>query len=145
MKLYNPYTHHYINYPLDLSSDNIVLEYHITHETFFCSWHTSWCVAHLESGDVLYIPYGDRNRRNIYVVTPFYLDKTVSFPHGVYTLSYNEFIGTSSLNMPDDSYSSNNYTANDIDDCLDDSFDDDDFDFEEFFNNTYKPKYISFY
>lgn len=124
MKLYNPYTKGSINYPLDLSSDNIVLEYHITHETFFCEWHTSWLVANLKSGDVLYIPYGEQNRRDIYIVTPFYLNKEVQFPHGVYTLSYSKFLDSSSFNIPE---SVDNDNDNDDDD-----------DFEDFFANNFK-------
>lgn len=141
MKLYNPYTKGSIDYPLDLSPNNIVLEYHITHETFFCEWHTSWLVANLKSGDVLYIPYGDRNRRDIYVVTPFYLNKEVQRPYGVYTLRYSEFLQVSKLDIPDDISDTKNIT----DEIEEDTFDDDDF--EDFFNsiNNFKPKYVSFY
>ena len=122
MKLCNPYTRKNIEYPLNLDSDNIIIEYYITHETFFCSWHTSWLVLHLQSGDVIYIPYGERNRRDIYVVTPWYLNKTVKFPHGVYTLKYNEFLNVSSLNISDK--------------FDEDNFEEDD-DFDEFFFNNY--------
>lgn len=152
MKLYNPYTKGSINYPLDLSPDNIVIEYYITHETFFCEWHTSWLVVNLKSGDVLYIPYGDRNRRDIYVVTPFYLNKEVQFPYGVYTLSYNEFLKVSRLDIPDNveenDHHINNTSNNTAEDMLDDNgYDDDDDDFEEFFNsnNNFKPKYVNLY
>lgn len=139
MKLYNPYTKGSIDYPLDLSPNNIVLEYHITHETFFCEWHTSWLVANLKSGDVLYIPYGERNRRDIYVVTPFYLNKEVQYPYGVYTLKYHEFLQVSRLDIPDDVEEHNNNIVED------DDFEDDDF--EDFFNsnNNFKPKYVSLY
>lgn len=142
MKLYNPYTKGSINYPLDLSPNNIVLEYYITHETFFCEWHTSWLVANLKSGDVLYIPYGERNRRDIYVVTPFYLNKEVQRPYGVYTLRYSEFLQVSKLDIPND------VNENTIDNVIEDAFDDDDDDdddFEDFFANSFKPKYVSFY
>ena len=117
MLLYNPYTRKRIDYPLDLSPNNIVLDYHIEHETCFCAWRSHWVVAQLLSGDVIYIPYGERNRRDIYVVTPFYLNHTVSFPHGVYTFKYNEFMRESQLNFDD-------YIFNDA--CM---LDDDDNDF----------------
>lgn len=99
MILYNPYTHSHIDYPLDLSSNNIVLNYHIQHETFFCPWHTTWMVLNLYSGDVVYLPYGEKNRRDIYVVTPFYLNHEVAFPYGVYTLRYSEFLRCSEIKI----------------------------------------------
>ena len=133
MKLYNPYTKGSIDYPLDLSSNNIVLEYHITHETFFCAWRTSWLVLNLESGDVIYIPYGEQNRRDIYIVTPFYLNKEVQFPHGVYTLSYSKFLDSSSINIPESVDNDNNNNNDDNDD--------DDDDFEDFFVNNFKPNF----
>lgn len=87
--LFNPYTKGCIEYPLDLNLDE--LTYHIEHETFFCPYFTSWAVTVLESGDVIYIPCGQNRSRNIYVVTRFYLDKSVTFPRGVYTIPLNHF------------------------------------------------------
>lgn len=100
MLLKNPYTKKCINYPLDLSLDNIAGKYFIEHETFFCSWFTQWYVVHLYSGDVLYIPSGTRNNRDIYVVTYYYRTKEVKFPFGVYTLSFSEFLKESELKLP---------------------------------------------
>ena len=125
MNLYNPYTRKSVNYPLDLSNKNIVRKYYMTHETFFCQWHTTWQVLHLQSGDVIYLPYGDRNRRDIYIVTPHYLNKTVRFPYGVYTLKYYEFLKTSTLNIPNNTY----------DDEEDDWFDDEDDDYAAYLNS----------
>jgi hypothetical protein len=48
-------------------------------------------VTVLESGDILYIPCGENRSRDIYVVTRFYLDKTVKFPKGVYTIPLTYF------------------------------------------------------
>lgn len=92
MLLKNPYTKKSINYPLDLSLDNIAGKYFIEHDTFFCSWFTQWLVVHLYSGDMIYIPAGFRNSRDIYIVTYEYRVKEVQHPFGVYTLSYNEFL-----------------------------------------------------
>lgn len=89
MKLFNPYTGGCIEYPLDLDLEKHT--YHIEHETFFCQYHTAWAVTTLDTGDVVYIPCGQNRSRNIYVVTRFYLDKTVKFPKGVYTLPLSYF------------------------------------------------------
>ena len=89
MKLHNPYTKGYIEYPLDF--DLYKQTYHIEHETFFCRYFTSWAVTILDSGDVIYIPCGANRSRDIYVVTRFYLDKTVKFPKGVYTIPLAQF------------------------------------------------------
>lgn len=90
MKLFNPYTKGYIEYPLDFDFNQQT--YHIEHETFFCPYFTSWAVTQLKSGDVIYVPCKQNRSRNIYVVTRFYLDKTVAFPKGVYTIPLNYFI-----------------------------------------------------
>jgi hypothetical protein len=89
MKLHNPYTKGYIEYPLDFNLHQQT--YHIEHETFFCRYFTSWAVTTLDSGDVIYIPCGRNRSRDIYVVTRFYLDKTVKFPKGVYTIPLSNF------------------------------------------------------
>ena len=100
MLLKNPYTKKCIDYPLDLSSGNAVYQCHIEHETFFCPWFTKWLVVYLYSGDILYIPAGERNLRDIYVVSHFYRVKEIKYPHGVYTLSYDEFLKESELEIP---------------------------------------------
>ena len=92
MKLFNPYTKGCIEYPLDF--DFHKQTYHIEHETFFCSYFTSWAVTILETGDMIYIPYGKNRSRDIYVVTRFYLDKTVKYPKGVYTIPLSYFTTT---------------------------------------------------
>lgn len=89
MKLHNPYTRGCIEYPLNFDFSKFT--YHIEHETFFCRYFTSWMVTVLESGDILYIPCGENRSRDIYVVTRFYLDKTVKFPKGVYTIPLTYF------------------------------------------------------
>lgn len=91
MLLRNPYTRRYFDYPLDLSYNNIVLDYRIEHDTFFCPYFSQWLVAELESGDVVYIPTGENRNRNVYVVTSFYRTKQVQHPYGVYTINYNDF------------------------------------------------------
>lgn len=100
MLMHNPYTNGYVDYPLDLSRRNVVLDYYITHETFFCPTYSTWSVIHLYSGDIVYLPYGDRNRRDIYVVTYYYRTKQVSFPYGVYTIKYSAFMQESELLLP---------------------------------------------
>lgn len=97
MKLFNPYTKGYIEYPLNFDFYNRT--YHIEHETFFCPYFTSWAVTILETGDVIYVPCGENRSRNIYVVTRFYLDKTVTFPKGVYTIPLNYFTTIPNVNI----------------------------------------------
>ena len=87
MLLRNPYTKKYIDYPLDLSDNNIVVSYRIEHETVF----SQWLVAELKNGDVIYIPSGDKNERNIYVITSFYRTKEVQFPYGIYIINSSDF------------------------------------------------------
>ena len=91
MLLRNPYTKKYIDYPLDLSDNNIVVSYRIEHETLFCPYFSQWLVAELTSGDIIYIPTGDRNKRNIYVITSFYRKKEIKFPYGIYVIQYSDF------------------------------------------------------
>lgn len=91
MTLYNPYTRGRIDYPLDLSDKNIVVSYDIAHETSFCPWFTQWLVAELKSGDMIYIPAGDKNERDIYIITSFYRKKEIKYPYGVYTIKYSDF------------------------------------------------------
>ena len=47
MRLYNPYTRGYIEYPLNFSLEK--LTYHIEHETFFCPYFTAWAVTALHT------------------------------------------------------------------------------------------------
>lgn len=89
MRLHNPYTKGYIEYPINFDLEK--LTYHIEHETFFCPYFTSWAVTILDTGDVIYIPCRENRSHDIYVVTRFYLDKTVSFPKGVYTIPLSYF------------------------------------------------------
>ena len=89
MRLFNPYTRGSIEYDLDLNLEQYT--YHIEHETFFCPYFTAWAVTTLDTGDVIYIPCSQNRSRNIYVVTRFYLDKTIQFPYGVYTIPLNYF------------------------------------------------------
>lgn len=89
MRLFNPYTKGYIEYPINFDLEK--LTYHIEHETFFCRYFTSWAVTVLETGDVVYIPCGENRSRDIYVVTHFYLEKVVSYPKGVYTIPLSYF------------------------------------------------------
>lgn len=99
MMITNPYTRRSIDYPIDLSDNNIVVNYYITHETCFCEWHTTWLVLQLCNGDHIYIPYGEKNRRDIYLVTSYFLNKELSFPHGIYKLKYNEFFKEKPIEM----------------------------------------------
>lgn len=100
MILHNPYTNSNIDYPLNLSSKNIVLDYYIEHYTFFCPAHTTWCVLHLLDGDTIYLPYGEKNKRDIYIVTSYYLNKEVAFPYGVYTMKYATFMHENKIQLP---------------------------------------------
>ena len=86
----NPYTKGYVDYPIDLNLEDYT--YRIEHETFFCPYFTAWAVTTLDTGDVIYIPSGQNRSRNIYVVTKFYLNKTVQFPKGVYTIPITDFM-----------------------------------------------------
>lgn len=90
MRLHNPYTNGYIEYTLNL--DLNVLDYHIRHETPFTDRCTEWAVSVLESGDMIYLPYGNNRCTDIYIVTRYYLDKLWCFPHGIYKASVNSFL-----------------------------------------------------
>lgn len=95
MLLKNPYTKGTIEYPIDFSISSFVLDrwfnHHIVHETPFTQRRAEWAVSKLESGDVIYIPYGANRCKDIYIVTSYYLDKTVSYPYGIYTLPMSYF------------------------------------------------------
>ena len=89
MKLQNPYTKGYIEYPIFFNLHN--LTYHIQHETPFTERRSEWAVSILDTGDMVYVPYGENRCRNIYIVTKFYLNKTVEFPRGIYTIPMSHF------------------------------------------------------
>lgn len=108
MKLQNPYTRGYIEYPLYFEPEE--LNYHIRHETPFTDRYSEWAVSVISTGDVIYIPYGQNRCRNIYIVTRFYINKEVAFPRGIYTIPVSYF-ATHKINIEDD-------------DDFDDDFDD---------------------
>lgn len=89
MKIYNPYTKVYLEYPLDF--DMHKLTYHIHHETLFSDRWSEWAVAILESGDELYIPYGSNMCPDIYIITRKFINKEVSKPYGIYTIPMKYF------------------------------------------------------
>lgn len=89
MKLQNPYTRGYIEYPLYFEPEK--LSYFIRHETPFSNFYSEWAVSVIETGDMIYIPCGGNHCRNIYVVTKFFLDGTVQFPKGIYTIPLSYF------------------------------------------------------
>lgn len=89
MKLYNPYTKVYIDYPLDFDAHE--LNYHIRHETIFNDWCTEWAVSELSSGDILYFPYGRNMCPDIYVITKKFINKEVKKPYGIYTIPMSYF------------------------------------------------------
>lgn len=92
MKLHNPYTGGYVEYPLYFEPEN--LNYHIYHETPFTERYSEWAVSVLDTGDTIYMPYGQNRCRNIYIVTKFFTNKTVRFPHGIYTIPLSYFTTT---------------------------------------------------
>lgn len=96
MKLQNPYTRGYIEYPLYFEPEK--LNYQIHHETPFTERYSEWAVSEIETGDVIYIPCGQNRCRNIYIVTKFFLNKTVSFPNGIYTIPLSYFITPNNYN-----------------------------------------------
>lgn len=89
MMLKNPYTRGYIEYPLVFEPEKLHIV--IQHETPFSDSRSEWAVSYMHSGDVIYIPTGQNRCRDIYIVTKFYLDKTVSFPRGIYTIPLSYF------------------------------------------------------
>ena len=89
MRLQNPYTKGYIEYPLNFEPEK--LHYEIHHETPFSDFFSDWAVSIIATGDMIYIPCHQNRSRNIYIVTRFYLDKTVTFPRGIYTIPINHF------------------------------------------------------
>ena len=89
MRLQNPYTRGYIEYPLSFDPEKLHII--IQHETPFSDRFSEWAVSYMHTGDVIYIPCGQNRCRNIYVVTKFYMDKTVTFPRGIYTIPMSYF------------------------------------------------------
>ena len=89
MKLQNPFTRRYVEYPLLF--DPSIRSYQVSHETPFTDRHSEWAVSVIATGDKIYIPCGRNRCRNIYVVTKFYLDGTLKFPQGIYTLPTSYF------------------------------------------------------
>lgn len=84
MRLYNPYTRIYIEYPVDF--DIHILSYHIKHETPFTDKYSEWAVSILENGDTIYMPYGNNRCTDIYIVTRYH-----KLPHGIYTIPFSYF------------------------------------------------------
>lgn len=89
MKLQNPFTKGYIEYPISFAPEK--LHYQIHHDTPFTKCHSEWAVSILETGDMIYIPCGQNRCRNIYIVTHFYIEKIVEFPRGIYTMPLSFF------------------------------------------------------
>lgn len=100
MKLQNPYTRGYIEYPLYFEPEK--LNYHIRHETPFSERYSEWAVSIIETGDVIYLPYGDNRCKNIYVVTKFFMDKTVTYPMGIYTVPVSNFMAPENIIIDND-------------------------------------------
>ena len=92
MRLYNPYTKGYIEYPISFAPEEY--NYFICHETPFSNFNSEWAVSIMENGDKIYIPCGENRSRNIYVVTKFYLDGVVKYPKGIYTIPKSYFVTT---------------------------------------------------
>lgn len=92
MKLQNPYTRGCIEYPLYFEPEK--LNYFICHETPFSEFYSEWAVSVIETGDMIYIPYGQNRCRNIYIVTKFYLNGDVTYPYGIYTIPTSYFTRT---------------------------------------------------
>lgn len=90
MKMQNPFTRGYIEYPLSFEPEK--LHYTMQHETPFSSFHSEWLVAVIENGDDIYIPTGENRCRDIYVVTSFYKQKLVQFPKGIYKVPMSYFM-----------------------------------------------------
>jgi len=103
MKLQNPYTRGYIEYPLYFEPEK--LNYQIHHETPFTERYSEWAVSVIETGDVIYIPYGQNRCRNIYVVTKFFLNGTVTYPQGIYTIPVSYFTTPNNYNSCNKKYS----------------------------------------
>ena len=97
MQLQNPYTRGYIEYPLYFEPEK--LNYYIRHETPFSERYSEWAVSVIDTGDMIYIPYGENRCKNIYIVTKFYLNKEVAFPRGIYTMPFSYFTTLSDKNI----------------------------------------------
>ena len=89
MRLQNPYTKKYIEYPLEFEPEK--LNYQIRHETPFTECFSEWAVSIIATGDMIYIPCGQNRSRHIYVVTRLYRRKQVTFPYGIYTIPLDYF------------------------------------------------------
>ena len=116
MQLQNPYTRGYIEYPLYFEPER--MNYHIRHETPFTERYSEWAVSIIETGDMIYLPYGNNRCKNIYIVTQAYLAKRVQFPYGIYIIPLNYF---TTPQVDDDYY----------DDDEEDYYEDDEFDYDD--------------
>lgn len=90
MRMQNPYTRGYIEYPLYFEPEK--LNYRIEHETPFTERRSEWLVSMIKNGDDIYIPTGENRCRDIYVVTRFYKDGSVQFPKGIYKIPMSYFM-----------------------------------------------------
>ena len=95
MQVQNPYTRGYLEYPLYFEPEK--MHYYIRHETPFTERYSEWAVYIIETGDMIYLPYGQNRCRNIYIVTRFYINKEVAFPHGIYTIPISYFTNSKTI------------------------------------------------
>ena len=93
MRLQNPYTRGYIEYPLYFEPSR--LNYFIRHETPFTERYSEWAVSIIETGDMIYIPYGQNRCRDIYIVTKYFRTGAVKYPQGIYTVPMSYFTNPS--------------------------------------------------
>lgn len=89
MRVQNPYTRGYIEYPLSFSPEK--RNYFVSHETPFTARRSEWAVSIIENGDMIYIPCGSNRCQNIYIVTKFFLQGTLTYPLGIYTIPMSYF------------------------------------------------------
>ena len=90
MKLKNPYTGGYIEYPLYFEPQK--LHYQVYHETPFTERYSEWAVSIIETGDIIYIPCGQNRCTDIFIVTKLFMDKVVKRPLGIYTIPMSYFL-----------------------------------------------------
>ena len=102
MKMQNIYTRGYIEYPLYFELEK--LHYDIRHETPFSERYSSWAVSILETGDYIYVPYAENRARDIYIVTSFFINKEVAFPHGIYKIPMSYFTTAPNITVNDDEF-----------------------------------------
>lgn len=90
MKVQNIYTGEYIMLPIQFEPER--MHYHIRHETPFSDRWSEWAVFIINTGDMIYLPYGSNKCEHLYIVTAAYRLGMVEHPYGIYKIPIHNFM-----------------------------------------------------